>query len=62
MPMVLPSEDPYLRATATQRPPLHTRATEYLSIQVEEALTGLLEAELQFHVNLEQLKKELECC
>lgn len=62
MPMVLPSEDPYLRATATQRPPLRTRAAEYLSIQVEEALTALLEAELQFHVNLEQLKKELECC
>lgn len=29
---------------------------------VEEALSALLEAEIQMHLNLEQVKKELESC
>ena len=60
--MVLPCEDPYLRAIATQRPPIRTRSTEYLPCNVEEVLASLLEAEVWLHVNLEQLKKELESC
>lgn len=62
MSLILPCEDPYMRAIATQRPAHRTYPSEYLHPTVEEALASLLEAEIQFHMNLEQIKKELECC
>jgi hypothetical protein len=62
MAMILPCEDPYMRAIATQRPSTRTYPSEFLHPYVEEALSALLEAEIQLHLNLEQVKKELESC
>ena len=44
MSLILPCEDPFLRATATQRPANRTYATDYLHSSVEEALTALIES------------------
>ena len=56
----MPCEDPYLRAVVTQRPPMKVLHIEFLPQPLESALTSLLESEIQFHLGLEQLKKELE--
>ena len=42
MSFILPCEDPYLRASATQRPPNRTQAGQYLSNDVEKALAALI--------------------
>lgn len=62
MSLILPCEDPYLRAMATQRPATNTHPSQYLHATVETAMTALLESEISFHLSIEQLKKELECC
>jgi hypothetical protein len=46
MSLILPCEDPYMRAIATQRPATRTYPSEYLHPYVEEALSALLEAEI----------------
>lgn len=44
MAIILPCEDSYLRALATQRPPTRLYSHEYLHSSVESALTALLES------------------
>jgi hypothetical protein len=46
MPLILPCEDPYLRAVVTQRPPMKVQHIEFLTQSLESALTSLLESEI----------------
>eukprot|EP00349_Pseudokeronopsis_sp_Brazil_P009930 CAMPEP_0202979232 /NCGR_PEP_ID=MMETSP1396-20130829/85442_1 /ASSEMBLY_ACC=CAM_ASM_000872 /TAXON_ID= /ORGANISM="Pseudokeronopsis sp., Strain Brazil" /LENGTH=137 /DNA_ID=CAMNT_0049718571 /DNA_START=251 /DNA_END=664 /DNA_ORIENTATION=- len=58
--VLLPCEDPLLRAAATQRPNRRVKATEYLSMRVERALTHLLVREVKIQIEAENLKRTLE--
>jgi len=46
MPLILPCEDPYLRAVATQRPPMKVLPIQFLSHVLEDSMTALLESEI----------------
>ena len=58
----MPCEDAYLRAAASKRPSVRSKPGETLSLQVDRALTDLMEAELTFHLHIENLKRDLESC
>lgn len=58
--MLLPCEDPVLRAAATQRPNVELKKTEFLPMRVERALTQLLVREISLHIKAENLKRTLE--
>ena len=58
--MLLPCEDPVLRAEATQRPNVEVHKTDYLPMRVEKALTQLLVREVKLHLKAENLKRNLE--
>ncbi|CDW85220.1 ef hand family protein [Stylonychia lemnae] len=62
MQIMLPCDDAYLRAAATQRPHRRTAAHSRLSPTVEQSLSLLLENEINFHLIIEQQKKDLENC
>jgi len=59
MQMVLPCEQPLLRATATQRPAFEVRDREVLPFEVERSLALVIEKELLLFREQEQLKADL---
>jgi hypothetical protein len=58
--MILPCEDPVLRAAATQRPNYPIKKNECLPPVVEKSLTKLLILEVMLNFRAEQLKRNLE--
>lgn len=62
MSIILPCDDPYLRAAATQRPSYRILATQYLPLNVERLMSQVLEREVHYHIQIEQQKKDLEGC
>jgi hypothetical protein len=54
--LVLPCEDPELRAIATQRDPNLVNKDEFLPGGVENEMVLLLEMEMQLHSEIEPLK------
>lgn len=56
MQMVLPCDNPSLRATATQRPNAYINKFDYLTLDVERDLTKLLMAEIELHKKSEIIK------
>ena len=60
MQLVLPCEDSYLRAAATQRPNYEVGRFDFLPKRVEEELTRLLEKEIHYHRDVEHQKFDLE--
>jgi hypothetical protein len=48
--ILLPCEDSFLRAAATQRPNNELPKGEYLCIRVEKALSQLIFREVRFHL------------
>ena len=60
MQLVLPCEDPYLRAAATQRPTYDVPRHSFLPSVIEQEVTRLLEKEIHYHREVEHLKFDLE--
>lgn len=60
MQVVLPCESEYLRAAVTQRKPYDVESYEYLPGPVELELSRLLEKEVNYHRDVEMLKRDLE--
>jgi hypothetical protein len=58
--VVLPCEDPVLRAAASQRPNYPIKADEILPPSIERGLTKLLMLEVMLNYRAEQLKRNLE--
>jgi Ca2+-binding EF-hand superfamily protein len=58
--MLLPCEDNLLRKIAQERPSYRVGRYDYLPRDIENALTAVLERELDLHRRLEILKNELE--
>jgi len=58
--VILPCDDAFLRAAATQRPNYKLGAQEYLPMRVERALTTLLMREIKLQMKAENLKRCLE--
>jgi Ca2+-binding EF-hand superfamily protein len=58
--ILLPCDDAFLRAAATQRPNYKLQREEYLPMRVEKALTNLLVKELKLQMKAENLKRNLE--
>ena len=56
MQMILPCNNPYLRATATQRPNVFINKFDFLTLDVERDLSKLLLAEIEMHKKSEKLK------
>ena len=54
--MLLPCDQPYLRATATQRPTYPITQKEFLPFDVERALAKLIHKELKLAHKQEQVK------
>ena len=54
--MLLPCDNPTLRAEATQRPTLVITQFDYLTLDVERDLTALIELEIEMHLKTEALK------
>lgn len=57
--MLLPCDQPYLRATATQRPTYPITQKEFLPFDVERALAKLIHKELKLAHKQELVKQEL---
>ena len=57
--MLLPCDQPYLRAAATQRPTYPVSQSEYLPYDVERLLSKLVQKELKLARESERLKQEL---
>ena len=57
--LVLPCEDPELRAIATQRDPNLVSKDEYLPGGVENEMLLLLEMEMELHSQIEPLKQKI---
>lgn len=57
--MLLPCDQPYLRASATQRPTYPVPKTEYLPFDVERLLSKLIAKELKHAKDSEKNKQEL---
>lgn len=49
MQCILPCDNPYLRAVATQRPNVYINKFDYLTIDIERDVTKLLVAEIELH-------------
>jgi Ca2+-binding EF-hand superfamily protein len=60
MQMVLPCDNPQLRAAATQRPNQYISQFDYLTLDVERDLTKLIMSEIELHRKSEKLKQQLE--
>jgi hypothetical protein len=58
--ILLPCDDAFLRAAATQRPNYKLGRNEYLPMRVEKALTNLLIKELKLQMKAENIKRNLE--
>lgn len=58
--ILLPCDDTYLRAAATQRPNNDIPKCEFLPMRVERALSQLIFKEVRFHLKSDQLKRNLE--
>jgi hypothetical protein len=56
---LLPCDQPYLRAAATQRPTYPIGKNEYLPFEVERLLAKLLQKEIKLAKDSERLKQEL---
>jgi hypothetical protein len=57
MQMVLPCDNPQVRATATQRPNAYIGKFDYLTLDVERDLTKLIMGEIELHRKSEELKQ-----
>ena len=57
--ILLPCEDQYLRETSTLRRSYNVGRYDRLLTSLEKEVTTLIEREVNFHVRLEQLKREL---
>lgn len=60
MQLVLPCDNHQMRATATQRAPMHINRGDFLTLDVERDLAALLVAEIELHRGSEKLKQQLE--
>ena len=60
MQMVLPCDNPQLRAAATQRPNVYISKFDYLTLDVERDLTKLIMHEIELHRKSEKLRQHLE--
>ena len=60
--MLLPCEDTYLRAAATQRPSMGIPACESLPMRVERALSQLIFKEVRFQLKSDEMKRNIENC
>ena len=58
--MILPCTNPKLRAATTQRETNYCRPGDFLSMDVESDLARLLKAEVDLHIETEELKQRLE--
>jgi Ca2+-binding EF-hand superfamily protein len=58
--ILLPCQDPYLRAAATQRPSRDVGLGEFLPMKVERALSQLLFKEVRYQLKVDELKRHLE--
>jgi hypothetical protein len=58
--IILPCDDAFLRAAATQRPNYKLLPHEVLPMRVERALTNLLIKEVKLQMKTENLKRCLE--
>jgi Ca2+-binding EF-hand superfamily protein len=58
--IVLPCDDSFLRAAATQRPNSDIPKCEFLSARIERALSQLLFKEVRYHLKADQMKRTLE--
>ena len=58
--VLLPCDDSFLRAAATQRPNTRMTHDEFLPQRVERALSQLLYKELRLHLKGEMIKRTLE--
>ena len=56
MQVILPCDNPYLRAVATQRPNVFINKFDYLTIDVERDVTKLLVSEIEMHKKSEKCK------
>ena len=59
--MLLPCDQPYLRAQATQRSSYEVNSDEKLPYDVERALKVLIQKELKMAIQSEMLKQQLAC-
>lgn len=59
--IVMPCDDPLLRAEIAQRPCFEVPKPEVLGSNVESALTCLFEKEIAFNRVAEDLKQTMEC-
>lgn len=59
--MVLPCDNNYLRAQASQRDTYTVQETEFLPYEVERALVQLIHKELKLAGQSEMLKQDLAC-
>jgi len=57
--MLLPCTNSKLRASATQRPALGCKPTDFLSIDTENDLVNLIKMEISLHNTCENLKQLL---
>ncbi|CDW77960.1 ef hand family protein [Stylonychia lemnae] len=60
MQMILPCDNPPLRAQATQRPNMYIAKSDYLTLDVERDLTKLIMSEIELHRETEKIKQQLE--
>lgn len=58
--IILPCDDSFLRAAATQRPNGEIPKCEFLSARIERAMSQLLFKEVRFHLKADQMKRTLE--
>ena len=58
--ILLPCDDAYLRAAATQRPNNEVPRNEFLSMRVERALSQLLFKEVKLQLKSDQIKRNIE--
>ena len=59
MQILLPCEDQYLRGTASQRPTYNVSRYDRLVPSLEREVVSLFEREINFHVRVEKLKRDL---
>ena len=58
--ILLPCDDSYLRAAATQRPNNEIPKCEFLPMRVERALSQLLYKEVRYQLKTDQMKRNIE--
>jgi hypothetical protein len=58
--VLLPCDDSFLRAAATQRPNSDIKRCDFLSMRVERALSQLLFKEVRYHLKSDLMKRNLE--